>query len=462
MNITPISFKLFQNNKPVQNNNYTDNRLIKPNYKNQLTQDTVSFQAATYKAISDTIEHKYVIEAPRLKRIATTFLDTIESVANKYKEYGVSFVREMFEGTAVKEVDAKLSKILRARTFDDRDAIRTTLFIKNPYDLSILFDKIIPELGPKSDRIYEIARIHIPVGDLMERGYVPIDEVELIKKFFEIPHTRDSHNRYFRELKKLKYDYDDTKKLLTECLKTLKPDEKPTKEELIKIAKSLKKDMPDVDIRLDDKLLDKNSIPQEYEYCVGKPHGHYEDIQIRFVRTTERDIDKPIYHELLIHFGPTYNRNAYKEHNWVYEPLRLFGELNIPITENIGKNVDFAVYPEKGVAKKIKEVKELFRTQISNNLIDNGKNIDYYGEKKEKPIFITYDIVDDFECNMKSLKYYLKKYYEKLKINTQFSSIAREQVEKDAKADIKIINKIWRMLDNTIYNVNHEFGLKEQ
>ena len=459
MNITPISFRLFQNNRQVQNNNYADNRLIKPKYRNQLTQDTVSFQAATYhKAVSDCIEKKYIKEAPRLKRIATTFLDTVESVAYKYKEYGVSFVREMFEGTAVKEVDSKLSKIVRAKTFDDRDAIRTTLFIKNPYDLSILFDKIIPDFGPDADRIYQIARIHVPVADLVKRGYMPLDEIDLIKKFFEIPHTKESHNKYFRELKKLNYDYDDTKKVLSEFLKS---DKTPTRDDIVEIASTLKKDMPDVDIRLDHKLLDMNSILEEYKYCIGEPHGPYEDIQIRFVRTTERDIDRPVYHELLIHFGPKYNRNAFKEHNWVYEPLRLFKELNIPITENIGKNVDFAEYPEQGVAKLIKEVKEFFRTKISHKLIDNGKNIDYYGENKEEPIFIAYDEAEKFEKKMKSLKYYLKQYYEKVKANTQVSTIASEQVEKEAKADIKLINKIWRKLDETIYNINHEFGLKE-
>lgn len=458
MNIAPISFRFIQNNKPIQNNNYTDNRLIKPTYKNQLSQDTVSFKAATYKGISEAIEHKYVKEAPRLKRIATTFLDTVESVANKYKEYGVSFVREMFEETAVKEVDSKMSKIVRAKTFDDRDAIRTTLFIKNPYDLSILFDKIIPELGPDADRIYKVARIPMPVGDMVKRGYIPIDEIDLIKQFFEIPHTKESHNKYFRELKKLKYDYDDTKKLLAEFLKTGK---KPNKDDIIEIAKTLKKDMPDIDIRLNKKLLDTSTIPEEYQYCVGKPHGPYEDIQLRFVRTTESDNTKPIYHELLIHFGPTYNRNAFKEHNWVYEPLRLFGELNIPVKESVGRYIDFEEFPEQGIAKNIADIKELFRTKVSDKLINNGKNVDYYGNNEEDPIYFSFDEVEKFEKKMKSLKYHLKNYYEKEKINTQVSTIAGEQVDKDSKADIKLINKIWRKLEETIEKVNHEFGLKE-
>jgi len=459
MNIAPISFKLFQNNKPVQNNNYTDNRLIKPNYKNQLTQDTVSFQAATYKAISDTIENKYVKEAPRLKRIATTFLDTVESVANKFKEYGVSFVREMFEGTAVKEVDSKMSKIVRAKTFDDRDAIRTTLFIKNPYDLSILFDKIIPELGPQSDRIYKVARIPMSVGDLMERGYIPIDEIDLIKQFFEIPnHNNFSHLKYFSELRKLKYDYDDTKKLLAQYLK---PGKKPNKDDIIKIAKTLKKDMPDIDIRLNKKLLDTSSIPEEYQYCVGKPHGPYEDIQIRFVRTTESDKEKPIYHELLIHFGPTYNRNAFKEHKWVYEPLRLFSELNIPIKENIGRYVNFDEYPEQGVAKNMADIKDMFRTKVSDKLINNGKNVDYYGNNDEDEIYFLDDEIEKFEKKMKSLKYHLKKYYGKQKSSAESSDIAKIQIEKEERADIKLVNKIWRKLEDTIFNVSHEYGLKE-
>lgn len=459
MIISAVNYRVLPNSNINKTHNNINNRYIKNQNINQSYQYAIPFQAATYsKAISDSIWHGYVKDAPRLNRIATTYLDTVEAVANKYKEYGVSFIREMFESTAVKEPDSKVSKIVRAKTFDDRDAIRTTLFIKNPYDLSILFDKIIPELGPAANRIYEIARIKLPVEELMKKGYIPIDEIGLIKIFFEIPHDKDSHNRYFRELKKLKYDYDDTKKILSEYLKSNK---NPTQDDIINIAKSLKKDMPDIDIRLNKKLLDLNTLPDEYKYCVGKPHGPYEDIQIRFIRTVDKDAERPIYHELLIHFGPTYNRNAFKEHKWVYEPLRLFGELNIPIDENVGKYIDFDKYPEQAVAKYIGDIKEMFRTKVSDKLIRNGKNVDYYGNNDEEAIFFTDNEIVGFDKKIKSLKYHLRHYYEKELQSTAVSQNASEQTKKNLQEDIKLINKIRKDLDGTIYNVNYENGLKQ-
>ena len=57
MNIAPIFFGKLNNYKTTNTNNYADNRLIKPNYRNQLTQDTVSFGMG---AISDTIWHNFV------------------------------------------------------------------------------------------------------------------------------------------------------------------------------------------------------------------------------------------------------------------------------------------------------------------------------------------------------------------------------------------------------------------
>ena len=323
MNIAPINFRLLNNQNNNIDNNYQTNTLIKPNYKNQLSNDTVSFGAAKMPvAIRDFYAKVY----PRLVRIAKTYLVITDSVAKKFADDGVSFEMEMFKSKAVKTPDSKISKNIRSKTLDDRDAIRTTIFMKNPYDLSVLFDKILPEYKELG---YHVATIPTSIGELMKRGYVPVEEELIIGKFFEIPHTKESHSKYFRELKNLGYKYTDTKELLA---KFVKSGEIPTKAEFIEIVKSLKKDMPDIDIRLNNKILNKNfdinDLPEEYKYCVGKPQSSgYEDIQLRFIRECDLGKENPVYHELLVQFGPNYNKNAVDEHKYVYEATRKFKEL---------------------------------------------------------------------------------------------------------------------------------------
>lgn len=453
MNIAPISFRIYSN-QYQSNTDYAPARNIKPNYNNQLNKDTVTF---THKIIEDTVWHNFVQEVPRLKRIATTYLNATEAIANKLKEDGIYFVREMFEETAVKEPDSKLSKVSRSKTFEVRDAIRTTLFSKNPYDLTVLFEKIIPEYGKSG---YQIANIPTSIGNLMERGYVPVDEERLIGKFFEIEHTKESHNKYFRELKKLGYDYDDTKKFLATYYKEGRT---PNKEEFIEIVKSLKKEMPDIDVRLKKKRINMDGLPDEYKYFIGKPQkSGYEDIQIRFIRDIDKENPKPVYHELLIQFGPTYNRNAYKEHKMVYEPLRLFDELHIPVDTPVKGEVNFKDYPEKGVEKFISDIKDMFRSGVSKKLINNGKNEDFFRNTEDnEEIFFTDKDIEKFERRFKNIKGFLREYYNQETDRARISSLATDQIEKDFKDDLKKINKIQKELKKTIDTVNHEYGLKD-
>lgn len=458
MNIIPISLR-FNNRQQngLNNNSYADFRLIKPQYKNQLTQDTVSF-TATSKAISDTLFKKFENQVPELQPIGEVFLDVTAAVARALKEDGIYFVREMFESSAVKKADSKLSKILRKKTFEDRDAIRTTIFSKNPYDLPVLFNKLIPEYKKRG---YQIAPISSSIGDLMERGYVPVEEEIVISKFFDIEHTKESHNKYFRELKKRGYDYDEAKKLLAYYLREAK--RIPSKDEFIEIVKSLKKDTSDIDIRLKLNKSSTTDIPEEYKYSLGKPQkSGYEDIQIRFIRDVDKDNPKPIYHELLIQFGPTYNRNARKEHSMVYEPLRLFDELSIPFDKPAKGKVSFKEDPEKGVEKFISDIKNMFRTKVSKVLIDNGKNEDYYKNIDDNDeIFFTPVEIEKFERKFKNIKGFMREYYEREKNRATISSIATDQIDKNLSEDLRTINKILRLLKQTINTINHEHGLKD-
>jgi hypothetical protein len=305
-----------------------------------------------------------------------------------------------------------------------------------------------------------IANINTSVGSLMERGYIPVEEENLVRKFFTIEHTKDSHNKYFRELKKLGYDYDDTKRLLSSYYKANKI---PDINEITNIVKTLVKSTPDIDIRLERKKVDMTGLPDQFKLFLGKPQkSGYEDIQIRFIRDVDKDNPKPVYHELLIQFGPTYNRNAYKEHKRVYEPLRLFDELHIPMDNPVKGSVNFKEHPEKGVEKFVDDIKEMFRTNVSKKLIGNGKNEDFYGNIDDnEDIYFTEDDFIKFERRFNNIKGFLREYYNQLKQRATVSQLSTMQIEQDLKEDLKNVNKIKKMLNDTINITNHEFGLKD-
>ena len=71
-------------------------------------------------------------------------LDTTESIALALDKFGVSFSREYCKKGILKKVDSCIDKMIRSGSIGIQDRIRTTLFSKNIYDLSIL-DKIINE-----------------------------------------------------------------------------------------------------------------------------------------------------------------------------------------------------------------------------------------------------------------------------------------------------------------------------
>ncbi len=450
MNIQPITALNFQNfqktNKPYASTPKANNNL------SSLPCDTVSFSG---RSISDSIWNNFVKETPRFNRIATTFLNATESIARKLEDDGIYFIREMFEKEAVKNPDSKLSKVNRSKTFVVRDSIRTTLFSKNPYNVSDLFNKIIPEYA---DSGYHIAYIDTSVGEMMGRGYIPVEEERLINKFFGIEHTKESHYKYFMELKKLGYEYEDAKKLLA---KYIKEGKEPNKEEFIEIVKSLKKSIPDIDIRLDKNRINMDGLPEEYKYFIGKPQkSGYEDIQLRFIRDVDKDNPKPVYHELLIQFGPTYNRNARKEHDMVYDHLRLFKELHIPLHEPVMGEVTFKEHPEKGVEKFISDVEDMFRTKVSKTLINNGKNADFFGNIEDNDeIFFTQLDISKFERKFSNIIGFMREYYKQLSQKAQMSSIASEQIGRDQRDDLRLINKIKTLLSETIDALNDEHDL---
>ena len=484
MNIAPIFLNVnYKNNQNTPKYKRTNNPLVVPKYNNQINSDTISFKAKMTTATGDF----WTKQMPRLERIGTAFLDATDAVTSKLEEYGVSFVREMFESRVVKTVDSQLLKVLRHRTFERRDLIRTTIFEKNPYDLSVLFNHIISEYGVKGNRGYYIAPIMKSVGDLMTRGYMPLEEEKLVSEILENPLTKTNVNKTLKKLEKItyefpfkpytldngdiseaeqirynsfkvnrpKYNFDDTKRILLEFVKEGKI---PTREDYINIVKSIKKEVPDVDVRLKSEILrksfNKEILPENFKYCIGEPHGPYEDIQIRLIRDYDKASSTPIYHEIIVHFGPTYNVNAAIEHK-IYETLRLFETLNIDTAAPSFNS------PASRINGYIESIQKLIRRELSEQLLEYGKNVDYYGMDGELSIKIGDDVIEDYNKKFEWLLSELDNHYKAAKKAAKGSGTTYKILDKNHKSDKALVNKIKKDIDAIIEEFNHKYGLKD-
>lgn len=262
MRILPInSFSLA---RPAQQKTAQEQKI--PVYNRQLNADTVSFTSGN--KMSDCVANSVSKNMDRLNRIATVYLDALESVAAKLKDKGIIFDRVYCERHPVKSPEACSSKIVRSRSFKVPDIIRATLYMNNPYDLSILNDELLPELAKRG---YVIPNTEMSVAELKKRGYIP--------EAGENDHTI--------------------------------------------------KEMPDLDIRLADVIEQRAILAPELRYAISKPQkSGYEDIQMRLVRAYDKK-KNPVLHELIILFGPEYSKAKQFESENIYTHLRKFDELNL-------------------------------------------------------------------------------------------------------------------------------------
>ena len=269
--ITP--FSLNSKNQNVQSAN-NRNRYIAPQLAT-LQKDTVSFTAKpSLIKVADFIEAKFDADSGRMNRIATTYLDVLESVAFKLKDMGFSFDRAYCEQNPVKSAKSYTSKIVRSGNFKVPDAIRATLYCRDPYDLSLLNDVLLPEMKKRG---YVLAQTEMTIKDLMKRGYVPTAA----------------------EMKDL------------------------SKEKLV----------PDLDIRLDDVSDQVTKLAPNLRYSISHPQkSGYEDIQMRFVRDFDNK-SNPVQHELIILFGPNTSKAKHEESKYVYTPLRELDELHVNLSD---------------------------------------------------------------------------------------------------------------------------------
>lgn len=259
-------------NRTVNPQRTTHNSTVMHSNLSGLSADTVSFSGKN--KISDFVAKGVSDNMDRLERIATTYLDVLESVAGKLKDDGVIFDRAYCELHPVKSPESYTSKITRSGSFRVPDAIRATLYMKNPYDLSILNDKLLPEMKKRG---YILADVEVPLEEMRKRAY-PLNA-----------------------------------------------------EDGLNIAKVFR--IPDLDIRLEDAADNRHLLSHELRYSIGKPQkSGYEDIQMRFIREFDKK-KNPVQHELIILFGPNYALAKHMESEKVYGNLRKFDELHLDFNE---------------------------------------------------------------------------------------------------------------------------------
>ncbi len=159
MNITPLLLN-FNINKTKSNNNVgTDYRLIKPNYRNQLTQDTVSFSARPDKIIKTgiyTVGDKLEFDYSKKKGATNTIIGNRFVAALKTLGIeGIVYDAEYNAGHLLKDEKTWRSKFSRSGA-KPRDEIRQTLFMKDIKNFSLL-NKLLEKL--EKDFGYIIAPI---------------------------------------------------------------------------------------------------------------------------------------------------------------------------------------------------------------------------------------------------------------------------------------------------------------
>lgn len=333
--------------------------------------------------------HYETVEMPRYERLANNFLNACNTNAEKLRAKGLPFSFDMGYNSQfpVKSRKSFESKVERSKSFTVYDPIRDTVYCSDPYDLSNL-EEFLREQRASG---YIVAPIDVPIEKMMKKGYIPTpEEIEL-------------------------------------GIKTVK--------------------VPDIDIRLDNSLLDMDSLPENLKYFVSDklPSG-LEDVQIRFIRPCDLDKQNPVYHETLIMFGPNSTLAKHQEHRDVYQWVRKFEELEVPLEET-------SLRTHAGKAKHyISMIKDMFRGKVSQKLFINAKNKDYAGIEDEVIIGFQEQDIKLFEGYFNGLRDRINSVYAQLRKSTPYANFMKTR-------DQKRIQEIYEALGNTINYYNSKVGL---
>lgn len=395
----------FSNNNKVQNAKISYNSTtVMPSKFSPLMADTVSFTGGKEKVVKVAQQefktagttildilgiHYETVEMPRYERLANNFLNACNTNAEKLRAKGMPFSFDMEYNSQfpVKSSESYKSKIERSKSLKVYDPIRDTVYCSDPYDMRNL-EAFLQE---QFDSGYIVNPIDVPIEKMMKKGYIP------------------------------------------------------TPEEIAAGVKTVR--VPDIDIRLDAEQLDVESMPKGLRYFVSDklPSG-LEDIQIRFIRHCDKDKPNPVYHETLIMFGPESTRAKHQEHRDVYQWVRNFEELEVPLNES-------SMQTHSGKAKKyISLIKEMFRGKVSQKLYLNAKNKDYLDLHDEIQIEFDENSVKLFEGYFAGLRDRVSSVYSQLRKTTPSANLMKTR-------DLKRIQDIYEGLANTINYYNHKAGL---
>ena len=326
MNILPInnlgihSFK--EKNKQL---NYTSSfglTMAKP-----LLNDTVSFKSRT---IGSQVEAATVKKVENLGEEVIVFLDSLESIANKGADRGLSFNRAYCEKHPIKSIEAYLSKIARSGSFDVRDLMRATLYSKNPYDLTTLNDFILPELKLRG---YELASLDVPVEEARKMGFNP----------------------------------------------------KPSQ-----IKKGYTK-IPDLDIRLGDlKPEDIEKLSPELQHCISKPQkSGYEDIQLRLKKGKSLYELIILFGKNYSEAKEIESRDIYS-HLRRFDEMHIFNKHKDPANRNISLIERYSDLAKKMIRTQFSE--KLFENAKNKDVYDLVDEIPINLKMQDRAILVNYFI----------------------------------------------------------------------
>jgi hypothetical protein len=400
MKIGVVSPKFVQNqvaqNKSSQKQKYTTQT------SKALQADTVAFKGSGTK-IFDVIEHQFIAASPRLQRIATTFLDVLQSITTELASLGFSMDREYCEAHVLKSVESSMSKIKRSGSFRITDPLRASIMNKNINDLSILSNDFIPALNKRG---YIFAPVDKHIKELMKRGYIPtVQEIEIMENLKNGVYTTDKA-RY--EAEKLLY-----------------------------------RQIPDLDIRMKGATKMADSLPEELKYSVGEPSKDFiYDIQGKLIRGFARE-KRPVYHELIILPGPETQRVKTFESASIYSHTRRFTELHADLSsEKVESNEYLA-------QSYIDLIKGLMNGKISAKLFSNAKNKDLGIPATPIDIIIGEKDIVDLQDYFKGLFDCIERIYAE-KSKTAYAGSVQRQLNREFNADTKTIEEIRSELTKTL------------
>ena len=399
MNITLLTPK-FTNFTAQRRENSHNSTPVMHSKLSPLSVDTISFTGAkdkAAKAVKKQVESKAVtlldfigaryeeLDFPRYESISEAYLNTLSAVCTRLSNLGFTYDEAYNSQCPVKSVDSYLSKMKRSKSFTVLDPVRATIYNKDLYNLDNL-TAFLSEMLPG----YIPYKTDVPLVKLMKRGYIP------------------------------------------------------SVEELQSGAKTVK--VTDLDFRLNNEQLDVENMPEPLRPFVSGPlKSGLEDIQLRFIRTCDKDNPNPVYHELLIMFGPHSTIAKHQEHRDVYQCVILFDEFEVPLEET-------SLQTHSGKALTYMErISEMFRGKVSQKLFLNAKNKDCLGIQEESRIVFTEEDLNLFRGYFNGLNDRLLSVYK---------SLGRSQEVKEMKSrDFERLATIREGLKATINLYNAKAGL---